>query len=441
MRYFGSSGIRGIYGEKITQELAFNLGRAICMTGKKDIAVARDTRISGELLEQSLFSGLSGCSISSFGIIPTPALCFGTRLLKKDAGVMITASHNPSEYNGFKLWNNEGRAYSRKQEEEVEGILSSKKFISGGGNKSIEEHDVSREYLDAIESFVSLSGKMKVMIDSGNGAAFRISPLLLKRYNYDFLSINDTPDGRFPKRNPEPTASNLMQTSALSRQNNCDICFCHDGDADRVIPIDDKGNTVNFDKFMVFVIRGMMEETGIKRVVTTVDASSLVDDYLEDAKVFRTKVGDVFVANKCEEANSCIGAEPAGVFIFPKFGLWPDGIFASAKTLNFLEEEKRKLSEILAEMPDYFFERNKLFCPEDKKDIIMEEIESAVPEDAELLTIDGLRARLNEHTVLIRPSGTEPIIRINVEAKSKMILDEKMKHWYDIVKKAIGEAK
>ncbi len=446
MKYFGSSGIRGIYGERINQELAFSLGKALGSTGKKSVAVARDTRVSGKILEASLFSGLSGsgCSISSLGIVPTPVLCFGTRLLKKDAGVMITASHNPPEYNGFKFWNNEGRAYSRKQEEGIERILDNHKFFLEELKKIsavVDEPDVSERYVDAIQRRISLDGRMRIMLDAANGAAFRVSPLLLERYGYSVVSINDKPDGTFPNRNPEPTAANLNDTCDAARLNKCDICFCHDGDADRVIPIDDRGNVVNFDKFMVFMCRKMMDESGNKKVVTTVDASSLIDDYLEGARVFRTKVGDVFVANKCEEEGACFGAEPAGVFIFPEFGLWPDSIFAIAKTLKFLEGEKKSLSGILAEMPDYFFERSKLFCPEDKKERVMEILESKVPENADLLTIDGLRIKTDDCAALIRASGTEPIIRINIEAKSKKILDEKMKCWHDAVKKAIGEAK
>jgi phosphoglucosamine mutase len=445
MKYFGSSGIRGIYGKEITPELALDLGRTLGSLGKKNVAIARDTRVSGRILKFGLLSGLmsSGCAITSFGIVPTPVLCYGTRLLNKDAGVMITASHNPAEYNGFKLWNSEGRAYSREEELKVESLLDRKSFVPEKLEKlslTFDEYDVAVEYSEEVLRRIQLMGKARVLLDAANGAAFGISPLLLQKYNHFLVSINDTANGLFPNRNPEPIEANLGHAINVIREKKLDIGFCHDGDADRVVPIDNKARVVDFDKFLAFMCKKSIEETGNKRVVTTVDASSLIDDYLPDAEIVRTKVGDVFVANKCEEINACFGGEPCGAFIFPEFGLWPDGIYAIPKVLKFLEDENRPLSEIMDEIPSYHFARTKIICPENKKDYVMNALESRVPEDAELLSIDGLRIHCKDYTALIRPSGTEALIRINVEAKNPSVMKEKLLFWQGIVKNEIASA-
>ncbi|MFH1850398.1 MAG: phosphoglucosamine mutase [archaeon] len=442
MKLFGSSGIRGVYGEKITADLALNLGRALGTLGMSDVVVAHDTRLSQTVLKTSLFGGLlsAGCSVTDLHTAPTPLICYGTRRLGKDAGVMITASHNPAEYNGFKLWNSEGRAFSAGQETQIESTIGSGRYKQVGWNEvdvEINEYDIGPDYAEDILDRFSLKGKSRVLIDAANGAACGISPLLLEKFGYDVVSVNATSDGGFPNRHPEPSPVNLGKTVEIMRRKKCQIGFCHDGDADRVMTIDDTGTVVDYDHFLAYICRKMVELTGIRKVVTTVDASMLLDVCLPDAEVIRTPVGDVFVANKLEEAGACFGGEPCGAYIFPEFGLWPDGIYSIFRILQFLETEKEPLSKILSRMPDIEFKRSKLPCPEGRKAGVMEEIRSLVPEDCTFSDVDGIRMDWGDSLVLIRPSGTQPIMRINAEARTRERLNSLMSRWNAIVREAI----
>ena len=442
MKLFGTSGIRGVYGEKTTPQLALELGRAIGTLDYKTVSIGRDTRLSGDLLKHALIAGLmsAGCSVTDFRYAPTPVVSYGTRKLGADCGIMITASHNPAEYNGFKLCNSEGKAFGQGDEAKVEKIIFEKGFKDASWDKvatEVDYYDVSADYVEEVAKRFKLEGEFKVLIDSANGAAFGISPLLLQKFGYDTISINEDADGSFPNRHPEPSHKNLEHSARLAKKNKCNIGFCHDGDADRMMAVDDKGSVVNFDKFLAFLCKKMVEESGKKTVVTTVDASMLVDEYLEGIKVIRARVGDVFVANEVEKHNACFGGEPSGSYIFPEFGLWPDGIYGIFKTLKFLEEEKRQMSEMLARIPEYPFSRTKLTCPNEKKEVVMAAIKSMIPEDAELSEVDGARFDFGDAIVLVRPSGTEPIIRVNVEAKDKERLKKLENEWHNKVKGAI----
>ena len=446
MKLFGTSGIRGIYKEKITPELALAIGKAIGSLGYKHVAIGRDTRLSGDLLKHGLFSGLmsSGCTITDFRCSPTPVLSYGTKKIGADCGVMITASHNPAEYNGFKFWNKEGRAFDQKEEQKVEELILSRKFKNAGFDKvttEIDYYDVSADYAEEVKKRFKLEGKMKVLIDSANGAAFGISPLLLQSFGYDTISINEEANGLFPHRHPEPSHANLAHAASLVKKNRCDVGFAHDGDADRMMAIDDKGNVVHFDRFLAYLCKKMIEKTGNKTVVTTVDASMAVDDYLKSCNsgynVVRCKVGDVFVANCVEKNNACFGGEPSGSYIFPEFGLWPDGIYGIFKTLKFLEEDKKPLSELLADIPEYPFTRTKLNCPNEKKEMVMNAVKEAAPAACKLIDVDGVCFEHEDSMVLIRPSGTENYIRINVEAKEEEKLKKLEKEWHNKVAEII----
>lgn len=456
MRLFGTSGIRGVYGADITEELAASIGLALGRLGYKSIAVGSDTRLSADSLKAALFSGMhqEGCLVTDFGVVPTPVLCYGIKKNGFDCGVMITASHNPAKYNGFKLWNSEGRAFDLSEERKLEDKIAEVRLNSSNNNSdgsilvgpkktrySVKNHDITSEYFNEIKKRFKLKGKMKVLVDAGNGAASNITSRLISSFGYDVVLINDIPDGSFPNRNPEPSETNLKGTASLVVKNKCVVGFCHDGDADRMIAIDDKGRVVNFDKFLTFLAQNMVMsgESDDKTVVTTVDASMLIDAELADVKVLRSKVGDVFVATDCEKSGACFGGEPSGSFIFPEFGLWPDGVYAVFKTLQFLEKEVTPLSKILDSMPNYPFVRTKLSCSEKNKVLVMNKIKDSVPKEAKVSFVDGIRIDFGDANILVRPSGTEEYIRINVEAKTMEKLNKLRNEWQSMVSRLINE--
>ncbi|NOZ80174.1 MAG: hypothetical protein GXP63_00755 [DPANN group archaeon] len=462
MVHFGTSGIRGVYGKDITEGIAEMLGQALTQRGIDRLTLARDTRISGPNLQEAIIDGFSRTAaggqgrgkdreLIDFGVAATPLLCFGTQKVRAERGIMITASHNPSQYNGFKVWDREGMAIGSHEEQEIEILLNSQKrellekakkakkrgerTDEGDAGAKVTAQDIYPAYFDAVKDAVSLAGDSSVLIDPGNGAACAATPTLLKRYGFRVRAINDRPDGSFPARLPEPNADNLQGTMDAVRTTGAAIGFAHDGDADRMMAIDEKGHIVDFDRFLFFLAQKMIEKTGIRKIVTTVDASMLLDEL--DARVIRTRVGDTFVAQELAKQKAAFGGEPSGSYIFPSFGLWPDGIYAVFQTLQFLEAENMALSNILAQYPTYHHARMKFFCPEDQKPKAMTLLKDKIPESAEISSVDGLRATFDDFSLLIRPSGTESYLRLNVESKDKAILKEQQAIWEAKVKEAI----
>jgi phosphoglucosamine mutase len=428
-----------VYGEKITEALAEDVGKAFGTYIKnKSVSVAIDSRLSGPSLKKALVKGLksAGCKVINFGIVPTPLLAFGTRYTGSGGGVMITASHNPAKYNGFKTWDYNGRSDTVCEEEEIEQILVKKKFLSGKG--SSRTIDIKPKYSKEIKKRFKFKLKKKVLVDCANGAACEVSPKLLKSLGFDVVSVNDKFDGKFPNRLPEPIEENLRETSKILLKNNAEIGFCHDGDADRMIPIDDKGRVCDLDKFIAFLAKKQIEETGVKKIVTTVDASMAMDLYLgPDVEVIRTRVGDFAVAEELEKQGGCIGVEPGGAVIYPEFGPWPDGVYSIFKVLKFLESDKRKLSEIMDSIQKYPFKRIKITCREEDKENIMEKLKQQAPPEAKVSFTDGLRFEWGNSWILIRPSGTEPIIRLTGEGRTEQDLNSMMDYWEARVKELI----
>jgi len=467
MVYFGTSGIRGVYGKAITERLASKIGSALNDDKSiKRVAIGMDPRESGPSLKQALINATSEKEFLDFGMAPTPIVCYGTKKNRQDIGIMITASHNPPEYNGFKFWDNKGMAFTREMEKEIENRLNeNKEGANHDCNKdddrlklektkeskenkphlsTVHPMDMIGSYLEEIKNMLDES-KLKhnknaaVFIDPANGAASNITSRLIKGLGFRTTAINDIPDGTFPNRNPEPNAHNLSKTLDQFNKGRYDIGFCHDGDADRMIPIDEKGRLANFDRFLAFLSQKMVEQSGIKKIVTTVDASMLIDDVV-DATVIRTRVGDVFVAQELEKTNACFGGEPSGSFIFPEFGLWPDGIFAAAKTLEMLGNENDPLGKILDRYPEYHCERTRIRCPEEKKEKVMDSLKHSISEKGEVSTIDGIHIRFDGYAILIRPSGTEPYLRLNVESKDTAILKKEKEYWLSRIKEELKNA-
>lgn len=386
------------------------------------VAVARDTRTSSYMLEKALVSGLlsTGCSVYLLGIAPTPALAFTTREVGARYGVMITASHNPPEYNGIKVFNSFGEALGREEEEKVEELVYAKKVrrASWAELGRVNEQSISG-YLDMlVEEGAELDGA-KLVVDPANGAASAVAPEAFSRMGCKVFSVNAFFDGFFPGRKPEPDRHSLKYLEKVVFKWGADAAIAFDGDADRVAVIDECGRFVDPDRLLAayaaYVCGG-----GV--VVVPVDASMCIDRYVASrgGRVVRCPVGDVNVLREIRRAGAVFGGEPSGAWIHPDKNPCPDGILSAVRILKASISRGISISEFVADVPSYPIQRSKVRCSDELKPRVMERLKKALPEaigpPKKVLELDGVWVKVEEGWVLVRPSGTEPILRITAEA-------------------------
>jgi len=435
MKLFGSSGIRGITNVDITPELALNVGKAAGI-GRSTAVIARDPRVSANMIEEAVISGLmsSGCNVTMLGLVPTPTLAYAAKDF--DLGVMVTASHNPAEYIGLKLWNPDGMAFDSTQQEEIEQIVESSSYSpvewSRIGNQNIYENAVNDHIKAILNKTGSLKTAPKVVVDCGNGAGSVITPLLLRMMGCQVLSMNAQPDGHFPARNPEPKADNLGLLMKTVIDRGADMGIAQDGDADRMMAVDDKGRFVNGDQLLAI----FAAHEDADRIVVPVDTSLVVDDALPETEIVRSRVGDVYVAEVMKKIGAAFGGEPSGSWIFPRISFCPDGIYAAARLIEIIGSQK--LSDVVDALPKYNTRRIGIACDNKRKEGAMSDIASELSSMGEVSTIDGIRVETNDGWVLVRPSGTEPLVRVTAEARSNV--DELFQKVCRIVKVAVGSA-
>jgi phosphoglucosamine mutase len=428
-RLFGTSGVRGVVNQDLSPDLCRQVALAIGTTlpPTSRVCIATDTRISRELIKEAVTSGLLSCSINvvDLGILPTPALALLTRESGFAAGIMVTASHNPPEFNGIKLFTDNSMGYSQAQEKEIERVYFEQKFRQGkrGTLEGAEAQDMKQKYLSFIKSKLNTQGfnnRLKVVVDPGNGAASQFASYILVQMGLDVLPVNDKPDGLFPGRSPEPKEDTLQGTINFLRQHNADLAICFDGDADRVVFCDKEG-FLGFNEPIAFISRLAVKRTGRKKIATTVETGTLLDLAVKDlgAEVVRGRVGDVPVAHLAQELDAALGVEQVGVYIFPELGYYPDSIFASLFLLSQLNDAG-EIRQFFQGIPRLSFEKAKIFCPNELKELVMAQVKEEVNLFAadEVNTLDGLRLEFPDSWMLIRASGTEPLIRVVSESTS-----------------------
>ena len=411
---FGSSGIRGVANTEITPELGLDLGLAVGSI-YPDIAVGHDPRIASEMIENAVVAGLlsSGCKVVKVGMVPTPTLALFSKSF--GCGIMITASHNPAQYIGMKLFS-DGMSFDTQQQEEIEKILRGKKFRRAGwdstGNLGTS-NDAIREHSEIILKNINIKRSgLKVVVDCGNGAASVITPYVLGKMGCDVVTINSHPDGNFPGREPEPVEANLGLLKNTVKATGADLGIAHDGDADRMMAVDNEGRYVSGDKMLAF----FAQREAKKAIAVPVDTSKVVDDLLEGIEISHTRVGDVYVAEALKKISGDFGGEPSGAWIFPRVSLCPDGIYAAARLVEIIETEG-ELGKLLDSIPEYPVKRGSFPCRDRNK--AMEKIIEKLRELGDINIMDGVRVDLDDGWILVRPSGTEPKIRITVESNNR----------------------
>lgn len=447
MRLFGTSGIRGVVGDLLTPEFCHQIGQALgsILPEHSKVCIATDARLSRDLVRDGVTSGLTsvGIDVVHLGIIPTPGLAWITGDMGYDAGLMITASHNPPQYNGIKVFNRDTIGYSVAQEDEIESVYRSKGFRIANALGSVKKDEQAKErYLfQLIDLFQGsrFSPDMKIVVDPGNGAASGFASDLFNRLGFNCLPVNDEPDGNFPGRPSEPTGVTLQGTIDFLRENHADLAVCFDGDADRVVFCDSEG-FLGFTQMVSFISHLISKNAEHPVVAATVEVGKLLDLVMEDegGKVVRGKVGDVHLAHLVKENGAVIGVEDVGVYIMPQMGWYPESMFASLTLLSSIESPK-EIRDFIDEYPNMFLHKEKISCPNELKESAMDGITERAYDlnPREVNTIDGIRLDFGDSSMLIRPSGTEPVIRIMVESTSQVAAEETANKGIELVKQVI----
>ncbi len=440
---FGTDGVRGVANEELTPEMAMNLGR-VMGTLKKRVAIAMDTRISSPMLKSAVIAGLTscGCDVVDLGIAPTPALQYYVKCRDEiEGGIAITASHNPREYGGIKFIQEDGREFTREMDEECERMYKSKTFRIAGWDEigQVYHDEYKRLYINGILSKVDrdkiAERRFKVVIDCGNGAGCVTSPYILKELGCEVVSINSHPDGRFPQRNPEPVEENVWLLKKVVKDVKADLGIAHDGDADRATFVDEKGRFIPEDVMLALMAKYYVEKNGGGKVVTPVSSSRCVEDVVREAggEVIYTPVGSPVVAETMLKVNAVFGGEGNGGLIFPEHLLARDGAMSFARVLELMALEGKPISKLVEGIPKYYMIKTKVPCKDKIK--LLQGLKEKFP-DANFT--DGARIDYEDSWILIRPSGTEPIVRIFAEAKSKKKAKELVEFGIKVVKEILG---
>ncbi len=408
MRLFGTSGIRAVFDRDLV-DLAFKAGLAVGRS-YSNVVVGTDTRTSRDAMKHAVISGLlaAGARCRDVGVAPTPTLAFITR--EFDAGVMVTASHNPPQYNGIKLLNPDGSSFTSSQQEQIEEAI----LAESPGLARWEDIKQSSVYDGAIEHHIECISadfprnlKLKVVVDAGCGAGSEITPQLLSRLGCEVVALNCYPSGFFP-RGIEPTEANLEGLRKAVKESGADVGIAHDGDADRMMAVDDRGEFISGDRLLVIFARAV----AAKEVIATLDASMAIEEM--GFSVRRTQIGDTAVSEELRNGGD-FGGETSGSWIFPNISLCPDGIYAAAQVVAIARQQR--LSELVDKIPCYPLLRGNA----SSDGVVMSRLESGLMamEPLSVSDIDGIRLEFKDGWLLVRASGTEPKIRLTAEAKSE----------------------
>jgi len=443
-KLFGTDGVRGVANEELTVEMAVDLGRVIATLRDGTLAVGMDARLSSPMFKSAVTAGITsaGCDVIDLGLLPTPALQYYVKENKNIAGgVVVTASHNPRQYNGIKFIQGDGREFTRSMDEESEKMYMSKSYriVPWDQVGRVYSEDCRRMYIEGIMEKVDVDAiaekGYKVVLDCGNGAGCVTSPELLRRLGCKCISINAHPDGTFPCRNPEPVRENVEFLMKCVKDAGADIGVAHDGDADRATFVDERGEFVSEDVMLALMAKYYVEKNGGGIVVTPVSSSKCVEDAVREAggEVVYTAVGSPVVAETMLKLNAVFGGEGNGGLVFPEHLLARDGAMSIARVLELMAKEGKKLSELVKDIPKYVTLKAKVPCKDKLK--LLEGLKEVFP-DADFT--DGAKVEYEDGWILIRPSGTEPIARIMAESKSEKRAKELLEMGIEVVKKILG---
>ena len=429
-KYFGTDGIRGIAGESLTADLSFKVGKALgkLLTEKKEhpkVVIGRDTRISCDMIEQALTAGLTstGVNVMTVGTIPTPAIAYLTKTIETDSGIMISASHNPYQDNGIKIFGPDGFKLTDEQELEIESLIDNSEQIKNASFEKIGKlyggSELSQKYVQHIKQ--SISGDLsniKIALDCANGATTGVAPYIFGDLEADIETIGCQPNGI--NINDNVGSTKIDTISAFVKENSVDVGFAFDGDGDRVLAVDANGNIVDGDKIMFILAKHLKEQGELKdnMVVSTVMSNigfykAIEENGLQSVK---TAVGDRYVVEEMRNNNYSLGGEQSGHIILMNYATTGDGILTAVKLASIIKSTGKSLEELASEVSIY---------PQKLVNIKVIDKKAAM-EDSEILAeCEKVEKELEGNgRILLRASGTENLIRVMVEASSDELTDK-----------------
>lgn len=440
-KYFGTDGIRGIAGESLTADLSFKVGKALgkLLTEKKEhpkVIIGRDTRISCDMLEQALAAGLTstGVNVMTVGTIPTPAIAYLTKTIETDSGIMISASHNPYQDNGIKIFGPDGFKLTDEQELHIEQLIDNSDKIKNASfdkiGKLYSGSELSQKYIQHIKQSISgdLSG-IKIALDCANGATTGIAPFIFGDLEADIETIGCQPNGVNINDNVGSTKINTI--AEFVKENNVDMGFAFDGDGDRVLAVDSKGNVVDGDKIMFILANHLKEQGELKdnMVVSTVMSNigfykAINEHGLQSVK---TAVGDRYVVEEMRNNSYSLGGEQSGHIILMNYATTGDGILTAVKLADIIKKSGKSIEELANEVSIY---------PQKLVNIKVVDKKTAMEDEEVLSECTKVEKELEANgRILLRASGTENLIRVMVEASSDELTDKYCEQVAAIVRK------
>lgn len=409
-------------------QFAQKLGLAIGSFMRGPVMVGTDARTSNDMLRAACMSGImaTGCDVLDCGVVPTPTVQYAVKSNDVAGGIMITASHNPPEFNGIKCIDPDGTEMARENEERIERIFHAQEFVRADWRTMGKKGGFDRAVPDYIDGIVArtdveaiMGAGLRVALDCGNGAGGNVTPKLLERLGVSYVTLNADPNGAFPGHNSEPTPDNAKDLVEFMKGGNFDIGILHDGDADRTIFVDEKGSYMYGDRSLAIAAQYACKDHGGGLVVTTVGSSKCVEDAVKAAggEIMFTRVGSPIVARAMIAHSAIFGGEENGGLIFPEFQYCRDGAMAAARMIEIVARGE-KLSKINADIPAYSQYKTKTACPDELKEKVLKRLLEDSTE-GRTDTTDGLKVFFDDGWVLVRPSGTEPLFRIFSEARTR----------------------
>lgn len=447
-KLFGTDGIRGVANTELTAQLAFKTGQSGAYVLTKTAArrprilIGKDTRQSGDMLEAALTAGLCsvGAQVISLGVVPTPAVAYLTRLYQADAGVVISASHNPCEYNGIKFFNHAGYKLSDEIENEIEAYITGEKTIDvlpthGDVGYVSKNHNAVEDYVHfAISTIDTRLDGLKIAIDCANGASYETAFKALNKLGANVEAIHNTPDG--VNINARCGSTHMESLCAYVTSIGADVGIAFDGDADRMLAVDENGNLIDGDQIMAACAKYMMDEGKLAKNTLVATVMSNLGLFLAGEKmginIPKTKVGDRYVLEEMLDKGYVLGGEQSGHIIFLEHNTTGDGLVSALQFLAVMKKTGKKASElasVITVLPQVLCNAHVKL---ENKDRYME-----FPQIAEAIEkLEGEFA--GEGRVLIRPSGTEPLVRVMIEGSDQAYITKKAEELAELIEKICG---